>query len=125
MTTNQKTFNKVVRFLYKQKEQSVDTDGSFCMYRGENGRRCAAGCLIPNKLYNKEMEGTGCEYEKNEVYKVLVKLGYEPDFVRKLQLVHDGSNPPEWHSGFQSVAYEYGLTWPKDVPTTCWIEDKK
>lgn len=48
--------NKVEQHLIKQKARSVHEDGSACMYRGADGRMCAAGCLIPDELYTPNLE---------------------------------------------------------------------
>lgn len=58
MRTPQQVFDKVVRHLAKQKRRSIDKNG-FCVYRGPHNRRCAIGCLIPNRLYRKSMGSTG------------------------------------------------------------------
>lgn len=48
--------DKVEQHLIQQKGRSVDSDNSACMYRGADGRMCAAGCLIPDELYHPALE---------------------------------------------------------------------
>jgi hypothetical protein len=83
-------------------------DGAACMYRAPNGRKCAAGQLIPDELYNPDIEG-GSFYQPimdKEITKVMphyeailslqdnMKLT-ESDikFISDLQSAHDGSVP--------------------------------
>lgn len=53
--SNQKIFDKVARHLLNQGRRSVNSGGS-CMYRGVDNTMCAVGCLIPDRLYSKELE---------------------------------------------------------------------
>lgn len=39
-------------------EPSVSKNGHLCRYRGEDGRKCAAGHVIDDDEYIQEMEGT-------------------------------------------------------------------
>ena len=57
MRTAQELFNEVVSHLRKQKKQSLSQHG-YCMYRGEDGLKCAIGHLIPDERYHNDMEGT-------------------------------------------------------------------
>lgn len=44
--------------LAKQRGQSmVNRLGGVCAYRGVSGRRCAVGCLIPDEIYDRDIEG--------------------------------------------------------------------
>lgn len=42
--------------LAKQRGQSKRPNG-ICGYRGDGGGQCAVGCLIPDEIYDKEIEG--------------------------------------------------------------------
>lgn len=60
--TTQQAFNVIVTALRKQNAKSVlDTTSPLhegnCQYRGKDGTKCAAGWLIPDEIYVKEMEG--------------------------------------------------------------------
>lgn len=104
MKTERETIEFVKNHFLKQNSLSHDRDG-YCAYRGENGAKCAAGCLIPDESYNEEMEKTACwlldEDRKyvskvtldkiDEISGVLRKEGYDPEFVRALQNMHDMS----------------------------------
>lgn len=58
--TAQQVFTQVATHLLTQKERSfvIDDRGEeLCAYRGDNGLKCAAGCLISNDEYNPIMDG--------------------------------------------------------------------
>jgi hypothetical protein len=51
-------------FFAKGNRQSKKSpSSSFCMYRNPQGAKCAVGCLIPDEMYNPQMENTGTVYE--------------------------------------------------------------
>lgn len=52
--TLQETFDKVVNGLRKQGCRSLKNGR--CRYRGDNGRKCAVGMVIPDEDYNPDME---------------------------------------------------------------------
>ena len=59
--TQQQMFDFMVNHLRSQGKPSVNTlDQScepLCMYRGSNGLMCAIGCMIPDSLYDSDLEG--------------------------------------------------------------------
>lgn len=57
--TPQEIFDKVATHLLTQNKQS--REGIICLYRGPDGTACAVGCLIPDSLYKKGMEGSAAE----------------------------------------------------------------
>lgn len=55
----QEIFDKVAPHLFTQGCRSSDNAADFfgtCLYRGPNGMSCAVGVLIPDELYDPEME---------------------------------------------------------------------
>jgi hypothetical protein len=108
LSQNQKTFNKVARHLLRQGCKSKV--GTVCAYRGINGLRCGIGALIPNRSYKKSMEGRIAD--DYMVGPILVQLGYDPNFCRSLQRVHDQYEPHEWRGELEGMARAYGLKMP-------------
>lgn len=114
----QEVFNTVKAHLLAQgckstgKPDNVNDLSSNCRYRGDNGRKCAIGCLIPDELYQVGMEGLG-------VYGLVAKFpqevaaifGVTPDvrFLHDLQLIHDCCEPFKWAGQLQAFASENGL----------------
>lgn len=71
MLNRQLIFDTVVPKLLAQGGRSMGTRiGSMrCAYRGEKGRKCAVGHIIPDELYDRELEG--CSAQKADVLAVL------------------------------------------------------
>ena len=109
MTTNQEVFDKVARHLLTQNARAVDGDG-FCRYRTPDGLKCAVGCLIPDELYDPEMEGKSvCSLVREEsgVGKYLQEFNLA--LVMALQGVHDAVTPSQWLSELLDVASRFVL----------------
>lgn len=93
--------------LAKQRKQSLRYEAaglSSCAYRGYDGSMCAVGCLIPDELYDKEIEGLGSEmvldYHPNikgylrEKYNITSGVHTTAEFYAALfhaQTFHDGN----------------------------------
>lgn len=92
MSTNQEIYDEVVTFLVKQGKRASG-QGS-CMYRTENGLKCAIGCLIPDELYKGEMEGKGANALM--AYPELRFLTPHMYLLRNLQSAHDV--PDTWYN---------------------------
>ncbi len=109
----QATFDLVVRHLRTQKCRAtrVWANRQICAYRGmEKGKKvsCAAGCLIPDDKYVEQMEGSSVTIN-NLVDDCLRSLGYDLEFVRRLQMVHDDHLEKDWENEFRAAAEEYNL----------------
>jgi len=54
----QEFFDKVARHLLTQNAKSIEAfeRNAKCLYRGPNGMKCVAGCLIPDELYSENFE---------------------------------------------------------------------
>jgi hypothetical protein len=93
--TMQEVFDKVARHLLAQGCKSTDKTG--CMYRGPNDTKCAAGFLIADQHYVRELErqtATSCY-----VAEALMASGVPVEalaLVDQLQRVHDNYEPDEW-----------------------------
>lgn len=96
----QEIFDTVAKHLFKQGCRSVEDeslDDPACLYRGPEGRMCAVGVLIPDELYDADME------YQNACY-LIGKVG--PPFpgwmkanetlLQDLQVTHD--RPAYWTS---------------------------
>ncbi len=107
--TKQETFDIVVNHLRGMTEQSrAPVLGSTCAYRGANGAKCAVGCLIPDAVYHKRLEG----YAANSywVAPVLESLGHDVLLCEDLQMVHDNAFGAK-EAGLREVAKKHGLVY--------------
>lgn len=87
--TDQEIFDKSVSGVLAQGGPSVSNSGYYCMYRGPNGRKCAAGHLIDDEHYSPEFEGA---YADEIAFPPLLTGGVAKDqleLIRELQKAHD------------------------------------
>lgn len=90
--TKQEIFDTVVMHLYNQGQQSAVYDDwarASCRYRTPEGLKCAVGCLIPDKDYNTDMEGTrvpGLLIDNIKLHTLFVR---NMDLLMDLQSAHD------------------------------------
>lgn len=111
----QEMFDRVARHLLTQKAQSLNEWGK-CAYRGEEGRMCAIGALMPDDKYKPEFDllggqSAGCP-------KIMEACGYglyERDLAVALQVVHDDTPPESWRAELRAVAERFNLIW-SEVP---------
>lgn len=76
----QSLFDRVVEHLYKQGRQAMSAAAGGCAYRGDNGLKCAVGCLIADEHYDPRMEG-GSPTRRDE-YRILdAEVSVTSDFV--------------------------------------------
>lgn len=107
MFTKQETFDMVVAHLRKQGVPAVD--GYVCKYRTPDGLKCAAGCLIPDGMYDESIEL--CRADDPAVASLLKAAGHDVDLVWLLQRAHDSwarYNADIWRS-LSRVALEHNL----------------
>lgn len=112
--TSQEVFNKVVSHLRKQgcKSEGEKAVGHIiCLYRGPNGTKCAAGCLIDDEDFDPEMDfgyGVADLFEKWPV--VSDKIGRDNQrLLSRLQIIHDSYEVAEWETYFAECAMKYDL----------------
>lgn len=96
----------VGRKLIAQNAKSLSESG-LCRYRGENGRCCAVGHLIPDENYNEHMEGQLVEVLIN-MYNVEIDKE-KMSLLTKLQDLHDIFEPSKWLEKLEEIASEYGF----------------
>lgn len=121
MITKQKTYNAVAKHLFTQGEPAMgsvdDHPKAICMYRAEDGKRCAVGCLIPNDEYKEEFENKcahtvrgGCPTLQEHDLELLEALQEVHDTYVDLEL--DADDEGFWEHckmGLTGVAQEYYL----------------
>lgn len=89
-----KVIDKVIRHFKRQRVAGTNGEGD-CVYRADNGNRCAVGCLIPKRMYDPEMDAGLVQVDHNgPVQRALRRLGYilcnsDVTFLRDLQRLHD------------------------------------
>lgn len=106
----QEIFDKVATHLLTQMKKSSDTVR--CWYRSPEGLKCAIGCLIPDHLYNKSIEGCGSFNLPVHILDYIgVKERSDRYFLSNLQTIHDEEQPPMWKHRLKKFADYYNLVW--------------
>ncbi len=111
-------FNKIVKHLLKQNKKCELTnknDYKMCVYRGENGMKCAIGCILPDKLYRPRHDK-----ESYDIYRLMNNLEIRKyfggkdniEFLVELQGIHDSYNPKNWKFKLKIFAKKYDLKFP-------------
>lgn len=117
MKTQQETFDTIATHLLKQRKKAEITcsnDGTICAYRGSDGTKCAAGCLIPDELYTPDAEGlTVVRLMKSTLTTIepikAIFAEHDFDLLRELQLVHDDYPFTRWRDELEAVAVVHNL----------------
>lgn len=120
--TKQEIFDTVLFNLRAQGRASMNATD--CMYRGENGAKCAVGWLIPDELYSDEIEDLNVW--DAWVLQTLQQAGIEVvrpdtlDLLKHLQIAHDKQlaeeGVQEWEDQMQCIAGTFELHYtPREV----------
>jgi hypothetical protein len=113
---NQDAYDKVLKAIRNQKYvQSQNPLTETCVYRGPNSVRCAAGHLLPNSLYHKEMEGKSIsslimDFRSIEEYFSNVS----DSLLFELQTAHDSylmSGKQQWELQMKKISGYYNLVY--------------
>lgn len=111
--TQQQVFDQVAAHLLHQNAQSLmNGNPRNCVYRNDNGLKCAAGALIADAEYKPEMDVGGEIWGTSWPSLVSRKLVPETDhtrFIEELQQLHDGHTADQFKNRLWLVAQAHGL----------------
>jgi hypothetical protein len=100
-------FLAVANHLLHQGRRAVDENNE-CVYLSEDGLKCAAGCLLPEEHYDEDIEGAYVTDEQViehfNMAGVNLREQANLDLIRKLQTVHDDSDPKDWYDKLMDIA---------------------
>lgn len=115
--TPQEAFDRAVFGTIRQGRGSYVGRVS-CRYRGPDGTRCTIGRLIPDRLYNPEMEGRSARGLLKE-WPIVAKhfAGVPVELLEDLQGAHDDAcGAKDFAQDFilraRDIAVKYQLTYP-------------
>ena len=115
--TAQEIFDKVVAHLRSQGCKSQESAGGMCVYRGPNGTKCAAGCLIEDKYYRRAFEGNTFEHIILSSNALSAQFSTHVELIQALQNAHDMNPVKAWESVFAQISRDCGLVYtPPAVP---------
>jgi hypothetical protein len=116
--TLQQLLNEVSLHLIIQGKKSLsdakEGEKPSCVYRATDGCKCAAGWVIPDNKYSKDMEGKGV---RNLLFFQMLALESDlpeqfMDLLMQLQGVHDCYQPDFWKRELGRVAVQFRLNLP-------------
>lgn len=97
-------FEQVKNHLLTQKERSM-IDEDVCAYRGTNGLKCAAGCLISDDEYKENFE--------SKRWKALADWGMVPsthvELINSLQSLHDHYPVSLWEEELEWIKTDFNI----------------
>lgn len=113
--TAQEIFDKVSQHLLSQNCKSLGMrfGDTVCFYRGQDGRKCAIGVLIPDELYSSDFENLTIEELLVEEYfpaQLREELSPHKELLSELQLVHDNCRVNMWSLELRGIAKKHNLT---------------
>lgn len=108
--TNQEAFDIVYKGLEAQGwKQSLKEDSDDCCFRGRNNTKCAIGHLIPDELYEPEMERHGLDVAEQDGV-----IHLDKSFASQMMVIHDlGRTPELMKKKFIDLAEQHKLTVPE------------
>ena len=122
----QEIYTTVRNHLLTQNAKSVGLDApddefsvSNCLYRGDNGLKCAVGCLIKDEFC---VDIEGFVVTNGRVIEALAKSGVADltdrtlEMLGELQYVHDHLPVGEWKVRLNEIATRYDVK-VEDTPT--------
>ncbi len=114
--TRQEAFNIAYLGLKAQGFERAIANDSSCRYRAPEGKKCAFGHLLSDKLYTPAFEGRTATAVINELNRCKTKHPFrieDRDFYDNLQQVHDEGNTLEvMQKGLKLFAKNNNLTIP-------------
>lgn len=115
MSKLQEIFNKVSNHLITQNSQARDEKNN-CRYRADDGKMCAAGCLIPDEDYKPYWEVTSVHNSNSNSISMYFKSKYtteEVELISRLQTIHDWEPVTNWKYMLIHTGKEYKLDIPE------------
>lgn len=111
--TNQELFDTVAAHLLRQHARSTrpfTQSPANCAYRGDGGRKCAIGVLIPDERYTVALEGQNV-YTPDvlNAAQLDTSIPHQGVLAGRLQWIHDCNSPEAWHTLLGSAAADYEL----------------
>jgi hypothetical protein len=124
--SKQEIFDYVVQKLIEQGGKST-SEG--CAYRGDYGRKCPIGWLIPDEAYISIIEGMPwCEIvshaETNATYSSVIKAVYDDidpssgvdnTFLSDMQIAHDDSDSDGWDAQMEIKLFSFAMKYDLDA----------
>lgn len=109
----QEIYDKVAVHLLTQNAKSMkrsEDDGEFCAYRGDEGRKCAAGCLLTDEEAGVADALPLSSWELAEERLDLSRFAEHSGLIRELQAIHDHTKVNQWGVELARLAVKHNLS---------------
>lgn len=105
----QQVFDKVSTHLLTQNAKSRECGA--CKYRDVDGRKCAIGCLIDDKIYTRTMEKYNISglWDQNILHCDRNNSDTMLYLLEHLQMCHDSYPVVNWKRQLKTIADSFGL----------------
>ena len=107
--TPQEIFDKVVDHAKRMTKKSTDNTLIKCLYRTPNGNRCFIGALIPDDMYDSQMEGCISIMKSYLPLEMNLWFGDNMVLLRDLQSIHDRVDRYAWLAALTNIALYHNL----------------
>lgn len=111
----QPIFDRIATHLLNQGKRAQRLGGG-CRYYAPDGLKCAVGCLIDEKHYDENLEGSSADDPLVEAaLEASIGRGLTGDEVlmlEALQEIHDHDRPENWAESLQEFAHKNDLVMP-------------
>lgn len=117
--SKQDAFNKVVAHVRSMKSQAINAGSNLlevCMYRTEDGKRCAIGALISDDDYHPSIEGNNVRTLIAQD-KIEQPSWCELNFLTSLQSIHDYTGNWKVHFIGEAHVQHIAETFNLEVPS--------
>lgn len=112
----QDVFDQVAEHLLKQGRPSYSEQSRMCAYRGDEGLKCAAGCLVSDEEYDVSMEQGAWDQLQTSCSAVTIPDAHMA-MILDLQVMHDeayelaeGTPYTYWLEELEEIAGNYDLS---------------
>ena len=93
-TNNQSVFDRVLAHCRKQKVAAWNQEEARYEYRTADGKKCAVGCLIGTRDYDRHFEGQSVHPDFDRpLERLLTAKGFDLYLLEELQRAHDSGMP--------------------------------
>jgi hypothetical protein len=109
----QEIYDVVRAHLLKQNKKSISSRHGACLYRADDGCKCAIGILIKDEFYSSTLEYSSAT--SNMVIQILKLSGISqsiiniPSFLNGLQSIHDRYEVDDWKRQLDLFANHWDL----------------
>lgn len=125
----QEIFNKVWQhFIVEKNPRGYDAEAENCVYKNQEGNKCAIGIFIPDDKFIPAMNNWGTIWSFKDAKDTLSRYGcenllveifgpeYNMKFLSELQKAHDHIHERSMEENLRRLAVKWSLQIPGEIP---------